>query len=67
MLHGFPDTPYTWDTVAPAVATAGFRVVTPFTRGYAPTEIPAAEAYDIDELVRVGRPAGTSQWGRPTQ
>lgn len=52
MLHGFPDTPHTWDAVAPAVAAAGFRVVTPFTRGYAPTEIPAAEAYDSDTLAR---------------
>jgi pimeloyl-ACP methyl ester carboxylesterase len=52
MLHGFPDTPHTWDAVRPSVAAAGFRVVTPFMRGYAPTEIPAREAYDTDTLGR---------------
>jgi pimeloyl-ACP methyl ester carboxylesterase len=40
MLHGFPDTPSTWSHLRPAVAAAGFRVVTPFLRGYAPTQIP---------------------------
>lgn len=24
LLHGFPDTPYTWDRVQPAVAALGF-------------------------------------------
>lgn len=52
LLHGFPDTPHTWDHVRPALARAGFRAVTPFTRGYFPTEIPAAEAYDADTLAR---------------
>jgi pimeloyl-ACP methyl ester carboxylesterase len=50
LLHGFPDTPHTWDAVRPALAAGGFRAVTPFTRGYAPTEIPATEAYDADTL-----------------
>lgn len=40
MFHGFPDTPHTWDLARPAVAAAGFRVVTPFLRGYAPSGIP---------------------------
>ena len=31
LLHGFPDTPHTWDEVRPALAASGFRVVTPFT------------------------------------
>lgn len=52
MVHGFPDTAHTWDEVRPAVAAAGFRVVTPFTRGYAPTAIPADGAYDGDTLGR---------------
>jgi pimeloyl-ACP methyl ester carboxylesterase len=50
MLHGFPDTPHTWDAVRPAVAAAGYRVVCPFTRGYAPTEIPADGRYDATTL-----------------
>jgi pimeloyl-ACP methyl ester carboxylesterase len=50
LLHGFPDTPHTWDAVRPALAAAGFRAVTPFMRGYVPTEIPAGEAYGSDTL-----------------
>ena len=52
MLHGFPDTPQTWYVARPAVAAAGFRVVTPFMRGYHPTEIPAVEAFDQETLGR---------------
>jgi pimeloyl-ACP methyl ester carboxylesterase len=50
MVHGFPDTAHTWDEVRPAVAASGFRVVTPFTRGYFPTEIPSDGLYDSDTL-----------------
>lgn len=50
LLHGFPDTPHTWDAVRPALAAAGFRAVTPFMRGYAPTEIPGEESFDSDTL-----------------
>lgn len=52
LLHGFPDTPHTWNLVRPALAAKGWRVVSPFMRGYAPTEIPRAEAYDSDTLGR---------------
>jgi pimeloyl-ACP methyl ester carboxylesterase len=38
--------------VLPAVAAAGFRAVAPFTRGYAPTQVPADGAYDTDTLGR---------------
>jgi pimeloyl-ACP methyl ester carboxylesterase len=51
MLHGFPDTPHTFDHVAPQIAARGFRVVRPFTRGYAPTEIPPRDA-DAETLAR---------------
>ncbi len=50
LLHGFPDTPHTWDDVRPAVAALGFRAVSPFTRGYTPTEIPKTEDYGADTL-----------------
>jgi len=43
MFHGFPDSAQTWDALRPAVAAAGFRVVTPFLRGYAPSGIPARD------------------------
>jgi pimeloyl-ACP methyl ester carboxylesterase len=52
LLHGFPDTPQTWDHARPALAEAGFRAVTPFMRGYAPSEIPREEAFDSDTLGR---------------
>lgn len=40
LLHGFPDTAHTWRHLGPALAVAGWRVVAPFTRGYAPSGIP---------------------------
>jgi pimeloyl-ACP methyl ester carboxylesterase len=52
LVHGFPDTAYTWNVIQPAIAAAGYRVVAPFTRGYSPTEIPADGAYDSDTLGR---------------
>lgn len=52
LLHGFPDTAHSWDRVMPAVASAGFRVVAPFMRGYHPTEIPADARYDGETLGR---------------
>jgi pimeloyl-ACP methyl ester carboxylesterase len=36
-VHGFPDSAHSWRYVAPMLAAKGFRVVAPFTRGYAPT------------------------------
>jgi pimeloyl-ACP methyl ester carboxylesterase len=40
-LHGFPDSAWTWRFLAPELAAAGFRVVAPFLRGYAPSAVPA--------------------------
>jgi pimeloyl-ACP methyl ester carboxylesterase len=37
LLHGFPYDPRGFDEVAPALAASGFRVVTPYLRGYGPT------------------------------
>lgn len=41
-LHGFPDHAMTWRHLAPDLAAAGYRVVAPWMRGYAPTEVPEA-------------------------
>ncbi len=41
-LHGFPDHARTFRYQMPVLAAAGFRVVAPFTRGYAPTD-PASD------------------------
>jgi len=44
-LHGFPDSPWTWRHLLPALADAGFRAVAPYMRGYAPSAIPADANY----------------------
>ncbi|MGE0784880.1 MAG: alpha/beta fold hydrolase [Sandaracinaceae bacterium] len=44
MVHGFPDTARSWDHLRPLVAAKGFRAVSPWTRGYHPTEIPMQDA-----------------------
>lgn len=50
-LHGFPDTAHTWRHLMPELAERGYRAVAPFTRGFAPTEIPADGAYEGGALV----------------
>ena len=52
LIHGFPDTPHTWDEVRPALASGGFRAVSPYTRGYFPTAVPADGRYDDVTLGR---------------
>lgn len=51
-LHGFPDSPHTWRHLLPALASAGYRAVAPFTRGYAPTSVPASGVYQTAALAR---------------
>ncbi|MCB9673362.1 MAG: alpha/beta hydrolase [Alphaproteobacteria bacterium] len=52
LVHGFPDTARTWDYVGPALASAGFRAVAPYTRGIAPSTLPADGDYASDTLGR---------------
>lgn len=49
-LHGFPDSAWTWRLLGPELAAAGFRVVAPFTRGYAPSEIPRDRDFHVAAL-----------------
>ncbi|GAA3801994.1 alpha/beta hydrolase [Nocardioides panacisoli] len=51
LLHGFPDTAHTWRHLGPALAEAGYRVVAPFTRGYAPSGLPADRSYHVPALM----------------
>ena len=51
MLHGFPDTARSWDDLRGRIAANGYRAVSPYMRGYHPTEIPAADA-DQETLAR---------------
>ena len=36
-MHGFPDHAHTWNLLMPELAAAGYHVVAPWLRGYAPT------------------------------
>ena len=51
LLHGFPDTAHTWRHLGPALAEDGWRVVAPFTRGYAPSSVADDHRYDIGALM----------------
>ena len=48
-LHGFPDIPRTWTHQMQGLADAGFRVVAPWLRGYAPSTINGP--FDMPTLV----------------
>lgn len=50
LLHGFPDSAWTWSHQIPALAEAGHRVVAPFMPGYAPTGPTPDERYDPEAL-----------------
>jgi pimeloyl-ACP methyl ester carboxylesterase len=49
-LHGFPDTAHSFRHQMPMLADAGFHVVAPFMRGYAPTGAAPDGRYDIPAL-----------------
>jgi pimeloyl-ACP methyl ester carboxylesterase len=51
-LHGYPDTAWTWRHLGPHLAERGWRVVAPFMRGYAPTELAPDGRYQIGALAR---------------
>lgn len=52
LLHGFPQTSWSWRHVWPALAGAGFRVVAPDQRGYSPDARPLGlEHYRMASLV----------------
>ena len=52
LLHGFPQTSWSWRGVWPALADAGFRVVAPDQRGYSPDARPEGVGhYRMTQLV----------------
>ncbi len=51
LLHGWPYDIYSYVDVAPLLASAGYRVIIPFARGYGPTRFLSSSA------VRNGQPA----------
>ncbi|KRE27710.1 alpha/beta hydrolase [Mycobacterium sp. Soil538] len=50
-LHGFPDSAWGWQKMAPLLAERGLRVVAPFSRGYAPTGPAPDGDYHIGALM----------------
>lgn len=50
LVHGFPDTAHAWDELRPKIAARGYYVVSPFTRGYAPTTAPEGDEFDARAL-----------------
>ena len=51
LVHGWPESWYSWRHQIPVLAAAGFHVVAPEMRGYGKTEKPpAVEDYDIHHL-----------------
>lgn len=52
LVHGFPESWYSWRHQISVLANAGYRVIAPDMRGYGQTDSPKAiEAYTIIELV----------------
>src|SRR3954467_11504459 len=51
LVHGFPESWYSWRHQIPVLAKAGFRVAAPEVRGYGGSDRPnAIDAYAIKEL-----------------
>jgi pimeloyl-ACP methyl ester carboxylesterase len=52
LLHGFPQTSWSWHEQIPVLADAGYRVIAPDQRGYSPGARPGAvEAYSMPALI----------------
>lgn len=51
-LHGYPDTPWTWRHLGPHLARRGWRVVAPYARGYAPSDLAPDDDYTISAQAR---------------
>ncbi|MEA3055414.1 MAG: hypothetical protein QOD30_846, partial [Actinomycetota bacterium] len=52
LLHGFPQTSYSWRAQLEALGAAGYRAIAPDQRGYSPGARPTeVEAYAIEHLV----------------
>lgn len=51
LIHGYPDTAWTWRHLGPYLAARGWRAVAPFTRGYGPTGLAPDDRYLISDQV----------------
>ena len=55
LLHGFPDDARSWDTVSEELASAGYRTLAPYLRGFGPTR------FLSDDVPRSGQLAALAQ------
>ena len=55
LLHGWPDSPECWKEVAPLLVDAGFRVLAPALRGFAPTRFRDPATPRSGQLSALGR------------
>lgn len=60
LVHGFPDTPHSWDGVLPHLVSAGYRVVVPWLRGYTSESVSRRARYDL--LAVADDVAAWQQW-----
>ncbi|MFI7433686.1 alpha/beta fold hydrolase [Micromonospora haikouensis] len=51
LVHGFPFTPNSFRHLVPVLVDAGYRVVTPWTRGFAPSSVPPPGREHIRDMV----------------
>ncbi len=54
LLHGFPDDAHAFDTVAPPLAEAGYRVLAPYLSGYGPTRFLDAATPRMAQQAAIG-------------
>ncbi|HEY8080595.1 MAG TPA: alpha/beta hydrolase [Acidimicrobiales bacterium] len=50
LLHGFPDSPTSYEPLMGALSDLGYRVVAPWMRGYAPTSLAPDSSYHVGSL-----------------
>lgn len=55
LVHGWPDSPRCWARVAPRLADAGWRVIAPALRGFAPTRFLREDTPRTGQLSALGR------------
>ena len=52
MVHGYPDTAWTWRHLGPHLAERGWHAVAPFTRGYGPSDLSPDGSYLVEDLAQ---------------
>jgi len=63
LLHGWPYDIYSYVDVAPLLASAGYRVIVPYVRGYGPTRFLSSDTFRNGQpsAIAVDRGHGRSQ------